>query len=59
MSGYSKEAEASISAKMHKMKDEDRPQAQKVAIALSEARKKGFQVPAALKAREKRVKKGD
>lgn len=54
MSGYSKEAEDAISAKMDKMKDEDRPQKQKVAIAISEARGKGFKVPAALKNREKR-----
>jgi hypothetical protein len=42
---YSKAAQDTISAKMHKMKDEDRPQDQKVAIAMSEARKKGEKVP--------------
>lgn len=31
-----------ISTKMHKMKDEDRPQTQKVAIAYSYARKEGL-----------------
>lgn len=45
MSKYSKKAEKAISSKMHKMKDEDRPQKQKVAIALSEAREKGLKVP--------------
>jgi hypothetical protein len=42
---YSKGAKEFISNKMHKMKDEDRPQAQKVAIAMSYARKKGLKVP--------------
>ena len=42
---YSKKAQKAISAKMHKMKGEDRPQKQKVAIAMSEARKKGLKVP--------------
>lgn len=42
---YSKRAEKFISAKMHKMKGEKKPQKQKVAIALSEARKKGLKVP--------------
>ena len=45
MAKYSKEAEKAIGAKMHKMKGEDRPQKQKVAIALSEAREKGLKVP--------------
>lgn len=48
-SKYSKEAEAAIGAKMHKMAGEDRPQAQKVAIAMSEARRKGLKVPAVRK----------
>jgi len=42
---YSKEAQDFISNKMHKMKGEDRPQDQKVAIAMSYARKKGLKVP--------------
>lgn len=42
---YSEKAQESISAKLRKMKDEDRPEAQKVAIAISEARKKGLKVP--------------
>ena len=45
MAKYSKKAEKDISAKMEKMKNEDRPQKQKVAIAMSEARKKGDKVP--------------
>ena len=44
-SKYSKKAEKAISSKMHKMKGEKKPQKQKVAIALSEARKKGLKVP--------------
>ena len=44
---YSKEAQEAIGSKMHKMKGEDKPQAQKVAIALSEARRKGLKVPPA------------
>lgn len=44
-SKYSKKAEKAISAKMSKMKSEDKPQKQKVAIALSEARRKGLKVP--------------
>lgn len=46
MAKESKKAEKDIGAKMHKMKGEDRPQAQKVAIAMSEAREKGDKVPA-------------
>jgi len=42
---YSKKAEKAIGAKMEKMKGEKKPQKQKVAIALSEARKKGLKVP--------------
>lgn len=45
MAGYSKKAEKTIGAKMHKMKGEKKPQKQKVAIAMSEARKKGLKVP--------------
>ena len=45
MSKYSKKAEKYISHKMHKMKGEDKPHAQKVAIALSMAREKGLKVP--------------
>ena len=42
---YSKKAQEFISKKMHKMKGEDKPQAQKVAIAMSMAREKGMKVP--------------
>ena len=56
MSNYSKEAEKAIGEKMHKMADEDRPQAQKIAIAISEARSKGLKVPKKLADREKRRK---
>lgn len=45
MSKYSKKAEKAIGNKMDKMKGEDKPQKQKVAIALSEAREKGLKVP--------------
>jgi hypothetical protein len=51
---YSKKAEKVISAKMEKMKDEDKPQKQKVAIALSEAREKGLKVPAKKKTSKKK-----
>lgn len=44
-SAYSQAANDVISNKMDKMKDEDKPQKQKVAIALSEARQKGLKVP--------------
>lgn len=44
-SKYSKGAKDFIGGKMRKMKDEDRPQAQKVAISMSMARKKGLKVP--------------
>lgn len=44
-SKYSKKAEKAIGDKMHKMKGEDKPQKQKVAIAISEARRKGLKVP--------------
>lgn len=55
-SGYSPEAEEFIGKKMHKMKGESRPQAQKVAIAMSYARKEGLKVPKKLVDREKRKK---
>lgn len=58
MAKYSKEAENFISEKMHKMKDEPRPQNQKVAIAMSYARKEGFKVPKKLVDREKKQKAG-
>lgn len=45
MAKYSKKAQKTIANKMHKMKGEARPQKQKVAIALSEARRKGQKVP--------------
>lgn len=45
MAKYSPQAKQAISAKMEKMKGESRPQAQKVAIAISEARRKGLKVP--------------
>lgn len=45
MAKYSKKAEKAIEHKMHKMKGEDKPQKQKVAIALSEAREHGLKVP--------------
>lgn len=45
MSKYSSKAQKFISNKMHKMEGEDKPQAQKVAIAMSYARKEGFKVP--------------
>lgn len=50
---YSKKAQEVVSKKMEKMKGEDKPQAQKVAIALSEAREKGLKVPA----KKKKAKK--
>lgn len=42
---YSKKAQEYISKKMHKMNGEDKPQDQKVAIAMSYAREKGLKVP--------------
>lgn len=50
---YSKKAQKAISEKMEKMKGEDKPMKQKVAIAMSEAREKGLKVPA----KKKKVKK--
>lgn len=49
MAKASKKAQKVISEKMHKMKGEDKPQKQKVAIAMSEARSKGLKVPKAKK----------
>jgi hypothetical protein len=46
---YSAKARATIGRKMSAMKGEHRPQAQKVAIALSTARAKGQKVPRAPK----------
>lgn len=45
MSKYSKKAQESISAKLRKMADEDRPKKQKIAIDISEAKRKGYKVP--------------
>lgn len=45
MAKYSDKAKETISNKMEKMKGEDKPQDQKVAIAMSEARQKGEKVP--------------
>jgi len=45
MAKYSKAAQEIISKKLKTMKDEDRPSEQKLAIALSEARRKGLKVP--------------
>ena len=44
-SKYSEKAKEFISNKMSKMADEDKPQKQKVAIAMSMAREKGLKVP--------------
>lgn len=49
MAKASKKAQKVISSKMEKMKGEDKPQKQKVAIAMSEARSKGLKVPKAPK----------
>jgi hypothetical protein len=45
MAKYSKKAKASIAGKMHAMRGEGRPQKQKIAIALSQARARGLKVP--------------
>jgi len=45
MAKYSAKARRSISSKMHAMKGEKKPRAQKIAIALSTARAKGLKVP--------------
>ena len=42
---YSKKAQEVISSKMSKMKNEDMPQKQKVAISISEAKSKNLKVP--------------
>jgi len=42
---YSEGANKEIGKKLHKMKGEKKPRAQMLAIALSEARAKGFKVP--------------
>lgn len=44
-SRYSAKAKKVIANKMHKMKGEHRPIKQKIAIAISEARRKGLKVP--------------
>ena len=44
-SEYSEKAKEFISNKMKKMSDEDKPQDQKIAIAMNMARKKGMKVP--------------
>jgi hypothetical protein len=45
MAKYSKKAQQVIARKMRAMKGEKRPQKQKIAIALSHARSKGYKVP--------------
>ena len=45
MPKISKKAQKVVAKKMHIMKSEKKPQKQKIAIALSEARSKGFKVP--------------
>ena len=52
---YSKKAQEAIGKKMEKMKGEDKPQTQKVAIAMSEAREKGLKVPAKKKKASKKA----
>jgi Family of unknown function (DUF6496) len=42
---YSPKARKVISSKLHAMKGEKRPRAQKIAIALSTARDRGLKVP--------------
>ncbi len=49
MAKVSKKAQKVISSKMSKMKGEDKPQKQKVAISFGEARKKGLKIPKAKK----------
>lgn len=53
MPRYSKKARESIRNKMKKMKGEERPEDQKVAIAISEAREKGLKVPPPKKRKKK------
>lgn len=57
MAAYSKPAQNFISNKFSLMKNENRPQAQKVAIALNEARKNGYEIPPAPKTRFGKIKK--
>lgn len=45
MAKTSKKAQRVIGNKMHAMKGEKRPQKQKVAIAMDEARRRGLKVP--------------
>ena len=54
-SKYSEKAKEFISKKMSKMADEDKPQDQKVAIALSMAREKGLKVPSEKKSKKKKI----
>jgi len=53
---YSKEAREFIEKKMRKMKGENRSHVQKIAIALSEARDEGYDIPSK-KDRFKKLKK--
>lgn len=55
MAKYSKKAQQAIAHKMSVMKGENRPQKQKVAIAMSEAREKGLKVPGELKDPAKKI----
>lgn len=57
-SKYSEKAKEFISKKMSKMADEEKPQDQKVAIALSMAREKGLKVPAEKKSKKKKLNEG-
>ena len=54
-SKYSEKAKEFISKKMSKMADEDKPQDQKVAIAMSMAREKGLKVPSEKKSKKKKI----
>lgn len=45
MGRYSEAAQDTISGKMYLTKSENKPQGQKVAVAIDEARKAGFKVP--------------
>jgi hypothetical protein len=56
MAKMSKKAQEAVAEKMHKMKGEDKPQKQKVAIAMSEARRKGLKVPANKKKKTEKKK---
>jgi hypothetical protein len=57
-SKYFEKAKEFISNKMEKMTDEDKPQNQKVAIAMSMAREKGLKVPKEKKINESFSEKG-